>query len=140
MKSIPTELRRKKTNKKKTGNKVTKKTTAKQVTAKKKSNKKVTAKKKSNKRTNDNGAVNEARSVGIAQSWEDPKVAKARKARNKVKVGNTVYRSVRKAFEDLKLPDKDHQKFRKELFQTKGKKATFTTDKGKKLTFTVVNE
>lgn len=59
--------------------------------------------------------------AGVAASWADPKVVEARLKRDGVfvKVGDsataTEYRSVRKAFEELGLPDSKHIRFRMKL-------------------------
>ncbi len=73
------------------------------------------------------------RSASVAKSWNDPKVAKARAQRHKVKVGGEVYNSVFAAMTALKLPTGRCIPFRaklkesgKEVFEHEGKKFTFT--------------
>lgn len=78
------------------------------------------------------------RSAAIAASWEDKKVAAARAARHAVKVAGETYKSVKAAFEALKLPLSKHIKFRGEL-KTEGRK-TFVDDKGNKHNFILVTE
>lgn len=75
------------------------------------------------------------RSAAIASTWKDPVVAAKRAERTHVKVGSTLYRSVKAAFEDLKLPLSKHIKFRIELKQHA--QLTFTAPDGKKVVFKV---
>ena len=64
---------------------------------------------------------NPKRTAGAKASWEDKDVAAARAKRHNVAArkkgtkSEEIYRSVRTAFKELGLPDKDHQKFRQEL-------------------------
>jgi hypothetical protein len=63
---------------------------------------------------------NEARSIGVRNSWNDPAVQERRRLRDKVSVaGQGSFRSVRAAFEELELPLQKHIKFRMELKATK---------------------
>lgn len=63
---------------------------------------------------------NEARSIGVRNSWNDPAVQERRRVRDKVQVeGHGAFRSVRAAFEELELPLKKHIKFRMELKASK---------------------
>ena len=60
------------------------------------------------------------RAVGIARSWNDPKVKAKRSTRHRVRVSNgkgdpTEYRSVKQAFDELGLPIKEHIHFRMQL-------------------------
>ena len=64
--------------------------------------------------------TNEARSIGVRNSWNDPAVQERRRLRDKVSVaGHGSFRSVRAAFEELELPLQKHIKFRMELKATK---------------------
>lgn len=56
-----------------------------------------------------------SRSDAVSASWEDPAVKEARSTKNKVKVAGVEYRSVKSAFEALKLPLEKHIGFRAEL-------------------------
>jgi hypothetical protein len=76
----------------------------------------------------------DSRSTAVAASWTNKAVAASRAVRTNVSVAGTVYRSVREAFEQLKLPLGQHIKFRMELkaegvktFEHDGKKYNFKT-------------
>lgn len=66
-----------------------------------------------------NGKAKKATATAIGdatkKSWSDKKVAEARSTKNKVMVAGVEYKSVRAAFQALKLPDSKHIKFRGEL-------------------------
>lgn len=72
-------------------------------------------------------ATSGERSKGIAETWKDPKVAKARAQRTHVVVRphgetkGTEYRSTHAAFQDLGLPYGQHIRFRMAL-KAEGKK------------------
>lgn len=74
------------------------------------------------------------RSKAIAATWKDPVIAAKRAERTHVKVGSTMYRSVKEAFESLGLPLNGHIRFRMELKQHA--QLTFNHD-GKKIVFHV---
>lgn len=57
----------------------------------------------------------EQRAAAIAKSWQDPETAAARSARNGCKVGGVVYASVPKAFAELGLDMKKHQRVRRQM-------------------------
>ncbi len=57
----------------------------------------------------------EQRSAAVKDSWADESVRKARSARYNVRVDGTLYESVMKAFQALKLDTKPHQRVRREL-------------------------
>lgn len=78
-----------------------------------------------------------SRAEAISASWKDPEVAAKRAERTHVKAGNRVYRSVREAFQDLRLPLNKHIKFRMELKQVQ--ELTFKHE-GRAITFHVVAE
>jgi len=63
-------------------------------------------------------AATVSRSDAVAASWDDPAVKAARSVKNKVKVNGVEYRSVKAAFEALKLPLEKHIVFRGELKAT----------------------
>jgi len=52
------------------------------------------------------------RAAGIAKSWTDEKVKAKRRQRSAVEVDGVQYRSVKKAFDALGLPLKEHISFR----------------------------
>lgn len=77
------------------------------------------------------------RSAAIAASWGDKSIRKARCERTSVKAKGEVYRSVAEAFRALKLPMGSHIRFRMAL-KASGREV-FETEKGEKITFTVVS-
>lgn len=60
-------------------------------------------------------ATHEKRAASISKSWKDPDTAAARSARNGCKVGGVVYTSVPKAFAELGLDMKKHQRVRRQM-------------------------
>jgi hypothetical protein len=56
------------------------------------------------KKTTSKKKANGDRSAAVQATWDDPKVRKARATHHKVKVANTIYRSVIDAFKQLGLP------------------------------------
>jgi len=60
-------------------------------------------------------AASAARSVAIANSWNDPEVRAERSERNKVLVDGVEYRSVAEAFRQLRLPMGAHIRVRMDL-------------------------
>lgn len=60
-------------------------------------------------------AKDENRSAAIAESWKDEDVKRRRAQRHAVRVDGAEYRSVKAAFEALRLPLKEHIKFRMRL-------------------------
>lgn len=77
----------------------------------------------------------EQRAKAVSNTWSDPKVAKARAQHHNVSVAGEVYRSVKAAFEALKLPLGRHIPFRA-LVKANGA-ATFE-HKEKKFNFKLV--
>lgn len=61
--------------------------------------------------------ASEARSAGVAKSWQDPEVRAKRSVRHFVRVDGNEHRSVRAAFIALSLPLKEHIRFRMLLKQ-----------------------
>lgn len=59
--------------------------------------------------------MNTNRSIAIAKTWTNKKVAQRRALKQRVVVGKYEYRSVRAAFEDLGLPLAKHIPFRQVL-------------------------
>lgn len=59
--------------------------------------------------------IAQKRSTAIAKSWEDKAVHAKRRQRSAVEVDGVQYRSVKQAFEALKLPLKEHIQFRMQL-------------------------
>jgi hypothetical protein len=95
--------------------------------------KKTAAKKKAAKKANGS-----SQSKLVKKSWTDPKIAKARSARNGVKAAGKQYGSVREAFAALCPDDMGrHITFRGKL--KKSKRETFTTGKGKAITFVLTD-
>lgn len=105
--------------------------------APRKANKPAAKKKVAKKAAKKNGAAADM-SKAIAKSWKDPKVAKARAARHGVRVAGKEYRSVKEAFEKLRLPLGSHIAFRGKL--KKAGKLDFETDTGRKVGFAIVKE
>ena len=77
------------------------------------------------------------RAAAIAASWKDPEVAAKRSERTHVKAGNKVFRSVREAFTELRLPLSKHIKFRMQLKEVQ--ELTFKHE-GRQITFHVVQD
>lgn len=59
--------------------------------------------------------VADARSAGVARSWQDPEVRAKRSQRTNIRVDGVDYRSVKQAFDALELPLKEHIAFRQLL-------------------------
>jgi len=57
----------------------------------------------------------DARSAGVARSWQDPEVRAKRAQRTNIRVDGVDYRSVKQAFDALGLPLKEHIPFRQLL-------------------------
>jgi hypothetical protein len=77
-------------------------------------------------------------SDAVKESWTDPDVAAARRLRHGVSVAGTKYRSVRKAFQELNLPESKHIPFRLRL-KEKGR-ATFQSADGTAHTFVLLKD
>ena len=60
-------------------------------------------------------AHTDARSAGVARSWQDPEVRAKRSQRTNIRVDGVDYRSVKQAFDALGLPLKEHIPFRQLL-------------------------
>lgn len=73
------------------------------------------------------------------RSWAQPETAKKRNTTHAVRVNGELYRSVREAFKQLRLPDRKHQSFRLELKKSEGGKLTFEHN-GEKFKFTLSAE
>lgn len=67
-------------------------------------------------------------SAAIKKTWGNKEVRAARSMKQRVKVGNVEYRSVREAFKALGLPDSKHVKFRMELKAAGKGKFTYGED------------
>lgn len=78
----------------------------------------------------------EQRAKAVAKTWSDPKVAKTRATHHNVSVAGEVYRSVKAAFEALKLPLGRHIPFR--ALVKKDGAAIFNDEKKGKFTFKLV--
>ena len=100
--------------------------------AKKRAAKKKVAKKKAAPKTDAD------RSKQVAKTWKDPKVAKARSTRHKVKADGKEFSSVITAFAALRLPPGQAISFRLKL--KKAGKLTFETDTGRKVAFAIVKD
>lgn len=76
------------------------------------------------------------RSKAVAKTWADPKVAKARAKHDRVMASGKEFRSVKAAFEELKLPLGQHITFRGAL--KKAGELVFTDKAGdRKVTFRI---
>jgi len=81
-------------------------------------------------------AEHKNRSLAARESWGSSKVAKARSARDGVKVEGVAYRSVAAAFKELGLPMGKHIPFRAQV--KRDGHATFVADGDRKYKFTIV--